>query len=105
MLHLGPPVGNGYHPYVRHRPGCHIEAGILRKTNEHGNDEAGAPIDGIMRIRHTGHGDVYDVESIYERAPSCPTDDVAHEGPAMVSSEAYRDGWSRIFGNKAVGQA
>lgn len=105
-MHLGPDLGNGFHPYVRHRPGCNVETGMLKAKPSHGNDEAIPPCDGIVRLKHSGPGPVFDVETLYER-PLPPTDDVAGKaGPAMVATPAYRDGWDRIFGAKAVvGQA
>ncbi len=105
VMNLGPEIGDGLRPYVRHRPNCVTEAGVIR-TRESGNDEAVPPCDGIVRLRHSGPGEVSDVETIYERPP--PLNDVAGSasGPAMVASDAFRDGWDRIFGGKqAVGQA
>ena len=39
-----------------------------------------------------GHAPFYRVETLAEAPVK------AHPGPANVSSEAYRDGWDRIFG-------
>jgi hypothetical protein len=104
VLQLGPDLGNGTHPFVRHRPGCDIEAGVL-KAHQPGNDEATPACDGMVRLHHSGHGQVYNVETLYERNPRGVAPE-AHDGPAMVATEAFRDGWDRIFGvNKTVGQA
>ena len=105
VMHLGPDIGNGYHPYVRHKSDHGMETGFIT-ARKPGNDEAAPPCDGIVRLSHTGPGPTFDVESLYER-PAPPTDVAgSHSGPAMVTTEAYRDGWDRIFGGKqAVGQA
>lgn len=106
VLELGPDLGDGHHPYVRHRPNCTLETGII-KAKQPGNDEAAPRCDGIVRLSHIGPGQVYTVETLYER--SRPPTDVAaaqHSGPAMVASDDYRNGWDRIFGSpKPIGQA
>lgn len=101
VLRLGPEIGNGYHPFVRHRQGCRVEAGVL-KTHKPGNDEAMPPCDGIVRLSKTDGPD-FDVETLYERGQESSAD---RSGPAKVVSNAYRSGWDSIFGSKStVGQA
>jgi len=105
VLHLGPELPGGFHPYVRHRPGCTVESGIIKARPDQGNDEAMPNCDGIIRLSSTGTPNTFDVESLYEKAAP-PTDVASRSGPAMVSTDAYRDGWDRIFGApKVVGQA
>lgn len=105
LMHLGPDIGNGLHPFVRHRPGCNMEAGFITPSKPSGNDEAAPRCDGIVRLTHSGPGPVFDVESLYER--EAPTDVAgSRDGPAMVATDAFRSGWDRIFGvNKTIGQA
>jgi len=103
VLHLGPELPGGFHPYIRHRPGCSVESGIIKARPDHGNDEAMPNCDGILRLSSTGAPNTFDVESLYERDAQVAS---AHSGPAKVSTDAYRDGWDRIFGApKVVGQA
>lgn len=99
VLHLGPDLGNGTHPFVRHRPDHSIEAGLARPFKD------GEPLnfcgDGAaVHLSHRGPGAVYDVEDLYT-----PEKSEAKSGPSMVNSSEFRDGWDRIFGKQAVGEA
>lgn len=99
VLNLGPDIGGGYRPYVRHRADCHMETGIAKTLS--GKDEALPSHGRIMNVSHSG-GSMYSVESEYDTAGN----EVSKSGPAMVSNDAYRSGWDRIFGTKpSVGQA
>ena len=101
FLHLGPDLGDGHHPYIRHREDCAIETGIAKTCKE------GEPVnlcDGVLRLTPRGPGPLYNVDQVYERTR---TDEASSErsGPAMVSNKAFRAGWDNIFGSKTVGQA
>jgi hypothetical protein len=100
FMKVGPDLGEGFRPYVRHKSDCSMETGWVKPHPD------GKPIgdaDGLIQLEGREDGDVFNVRTLYERVRG----DVAGDknGPAMVSSPAYRDGWDRIFGNKTVGQA
>lgn len=98
VMHLGPELGEGLRPYIRHRSDCAVETGFLKQAGT-GRDEA-SHCDGIVRLTSTEAPDTFEVETLYERSGA------GHTGPARVSSPAFREGWDRIFGGpKAVGQA
>jgi hypothetical protein len=103
VMKVGPDLGDGFRPYIRHKSDCSMETGWVKPHPD------GKPIgdaDGLIQLEGREGGDVFNVKTLYERPRHAG--DVAGDknGPAMVSSPAYRDGWDRIFGNKAtVGQA
>lgn len=90
---LGPPTGDGGIIAIHHREDHTSITGILRPL------EDGKSIDGdIVRLTPKENGIGFKQEVLYEN-PS-------KSGPAMVNNQDFRDGWSRIFGNKtAIGQA
>jgi hypothetical protein len=92
-LILGPDLGDGSRPCIRHLPDHSIQTGVARLMKE------GQPINGydeILTICYDQqHGD-FEVKSAY----TPPT--AAHKGPAMVTSNEYRTGYERIFGFKQV---
>ncbi len=96
VVHLGPELEDGGHPYVRHHPDGSVRGGVLRLAAE------GMPLyDGALQLRHRGPGPIFNVTNEYKREvaqPECP-------GPAKVATPAYRTGWDNIFGNRTVGQA
>jgi hypothetical protein len=84
----GPPDEDGNQQCLRHTNG-QIENGQLRPFDGFENAPDGAE---VLRIKSV--------------APSLGIITESYKpGPAMVSSDAYRDGWDNIFGRKEVGQA
>lgn len=60
----------------------------------------GEPIFGDMvRLDRKGDSNVYGVETLLEN-PMKPEPPRGGKRPPMVSSEAYREGWERVFGSK-----
>lgn len=91
---IGPPGPNGARRAIRHRSDHRIELGVFEKKNE------GEPISSdaqMLQLTPLGP-DVFEVENEYSMSEGL-------SGPAQVSTEAYREGWDRIFGAKTVGQA
>ena len=73
-----------------------IEAGVI------GPVQAGKSITGEL-VRLSPREDqplVYDVETQYDATIAAPPSDdlVQAAGPAQVATEAYRDGWDRLWG-------
>ncbi len=85
LVKLGPPGPNGARAAIRHTKDHQFELGVVAPT-------ALAPEGQAVHLTPRG-GDLYEVT------------EVTHSGPAQVSSDAYRNGWDRIFGSKTVGQA
>jgi len=58
----------------------------------------GQPLVADTEILHVSHRerDLYEITSSYK---------VGHTGPAMVSSNAFRNGWDQTFGSASIGQA
>jgi len=86
---LGPEV-DGMIPVVRHTGDHQTQTGIARRLKE------GQPLNGsrLIQVQRRPDG-LYDFK---ELSP--------HEGPVMVNSKAFRDGWEGIFGQRAaVGSA
>lgn len=103
LMKVGPDLGNGVRPYIRHKADCSMETGWVKP---HADGEPVGYADGLVQLEGRKGDDVFNVRTLYER-PRQPGDVAGDKnGPAMVSSPAYRDGWDRIFGSKAaVGQA
>jgi hypothetical protein len=71
-----------------------VSLGELRPIKE------GEPIYGdVVSLHRRGNSDVCTVETVIEH-PLKAKPREAH-GPAMVATEAYRDGWDRVFGGKS----
>lgn len=71
-----------------------IVLGEIRPVKE------GEPILGdVVRLDRKGDSNVFGVETILEN-PMKPEPQSGGRRPPMVSSEAYREGWERVFGNK-----
>lgn len=87
---VGPDLGDGHRPAVRVDPVGNVHVGTLcpaRPETEH-----------VMDLKQVD-GPLYEVVREAHAAPPA-------SGPPKVSSEAYRSGWARVFGNKqTVGQA
>lgn len=100
---LGPDLGGGSRPCVRHLPDHSIQTGIVRPL------EDGKPINGPGEILETRYdpkiGD-YEVRSVYILGrPSTQDAKPTSKGPPKVTSNEYRAGYDRIFGHQAVGEA
>ncbi len=91
LIELGPDLGEGVRPYVRHRSDHSIDTGFCHPV------EDGKPI-GVDTelVSHHGPGAVYEAKNLYgERT-----------GPAKVNSKSFKTGWENIFGAKTtVGEA
>lgn len=101
FMKVGPDLGDGFRPYVRHKSDCSMETGWVKP---HADGEPIGFADGLVQLEGREGSDVFNVRTLYERPRQA---DTAGEksGPAMVSSDAFRSGWDRIFGNKTIGQA
>lgn len=101
---LGPEIGDGSRPCVRHLPDHRVQTGFVRPLKD-GQSVNGC--DEILAVSYDSqHGD-YEVESVYDPGHS-PTgvSQATSKGPAKVTSNEYRTGYDRIFGSKqAVGEA
>lgn len=87
---LGPPTTDGAGVHVIRAREERIETGELRALRE------GKPITGeIVTLEpRKDNPRVCDVKESYR--PHTHT----HKGPANVSTDAYREGWDEVFGNK-----
>jgi hypothetical protein len=87
-LWMGPQLENGNRPFVSRSGTGEPKVGVV------GTQVEGA--DSVLELKHL-EGPFYEVQSETRLTAS---------GPAQVSSRAYRDGWSRLFGGKeTVGRA
>lgn len=92
QLALGPDLGGGLRPFIRHLPDHQLTVGLCSPIVE------GRPTSGdLVRIKESEHEGVFDVESLYE-----PNRRLEGSGPSNVNSKAYLSGWDRIFGGKTV---
>lgn len=93
VLFMGPDLKGDVRPFVRRKPGHGFEAGLMRPVKD------GEPIgNDAVFLEHKGPGPIYKVSEVFQ-APNQP----ARSKP---TTENYREGWDRIFENKApVGQA
>jgi hypothetical protein len=98
---LGPDLGDGARPCVRHLPDHSIQTGFVKPLVD------GQPINGfdeVFAARYDPqHGD-YEVKSLYSQ-PQTGVAQATHKGPAKVTSNEYRAGYDRIFGKQTVGEA
>ena len=78
---LGPDLGKGLRPAIRHTADHKIEAGIIREV-----------VDG-----ETLPKDAMFIERIEDNRYKCSPVLESHEGPTRATSPAYRSGWDRIF--------
>ncbi len=92
---LGPPTADGAGVHVLRARDEKIETGELRALQE------GRPIVGevVSLEPRKENPRVCDVRSSYA-PPSTAAAATAHKGPARVATQAYRDGWDEIFGQK-----
>lgn len=102
-LLLGPVVSdNGTRACIRHLPDHRVGVGFMRPLRD------GQPIHGgeVVSLKHVEENR-YAVTSLYGSPvphEDTPAADEA-QGPARVTTEAYREGWDRIFGPREIGQA
>ncbi len=74
---------------VLRKRGERVEAAVLSKA------EQGKPIHGnLVKLSPREEPHLYDVETLHE----APRTDRA--GPPQVATEAYREGWDRLFAKK-----
>ena len=92
---LGPPTADGGGVHVIRARDERIETGELRALQE------GRPIVGdIVTLKpREANPRVCDVTESYT-APSVRAAQLGHKGPAKVATNAYREGWDEIFGEK-----
>lgn len=95
---LGPELPSGDGRFVLRKRDGRIETGAIRKSEE------GKPIHGeLVRLspRDADEAGLYDVEVLYDGRPKTDT----ASGPPKVNSDAYREGWGRLFGKKSKSTA
>lgn len=86
------PTADGTGIHVLRKRGESIEAGVLRAAQE------GRPVVGeLIALRPRSGTPLFDVEVIHDARPRTKS------GPPMVASAAYREGWARIFEERARG--
>ncbi|MFO0551897.1 MAG: hypothetical protein U0271_26150 [Polyangiaceae bacterium] len=102
MLIVGGPSSDGNGVQVVRIQDDQVQAGELRAVRE------GQPIVGecVRLHQRPEHERLYDVEVLAKTAPSSPkvepkseAQGASRKGPAMVNSEAFRNGWEGIFGS------
>ena len=94
---LGPPTADGGGVHVLRARDEKIETGELRALQE------GRPITGevVTLEPRKENPRVCDVRSTFSPPSSKSSTSAApHKGPARVATQAYRDGWDEIFGDK-----
>lgn len=100
---LGPDLGGGSRPCVRHLPDHSIQTGVVRPL------EDGQPINGydeILATRYDPRVGDFEVKSVYNpKHHSTEAAQPTSKGPPKVTSNEYRAGYDRIFGRQAVGSA
>lgn len=95
-LQMGPDLGNGTRPFLRHTADHQLVGGILRPCPE------GKPLlPGAVRVtpKPGACPHIFNVEEVYPVVAS-------KSGPAKVNSKKYRENYDTIFGGKTpVGDA
>lgn len=104
MLIAGPEGPGGWVPCVRHRPDHTVTVGAVKPMRD------GDPmISGELIAIKEGEGPVHEVETLWagpNEAAAAEGISSSGNGPVMVNSKAYGDGWDRIFGSaQEVGKA
>lgn len=95
--YLGPASPDGGRVCVHHVKGDEYRAGVVYPLQD------GRPVSPDSELvqlteREGAAAGVYNFKSLGKVSE--------HAGPAMVSNDAYRDGWDKIFGKRStVGQA
>lgn len=83
-LIAGPKLPDGSRPFIR-RTDDGISCGMMRDAKD-GQPVNGCELVNLQRIE----GERFRVESIYGHKT----------GPTKVTSDMYRTGWDKVFGNK-----
>jgi hypothetical protein len=93
---LGPPTADGGGVHVLRARDEKIETGELRQLQE------GRPIVGevVTLEPRKENPRVCDVRNSFAPPSTATASVTPHKGPARVASQAYRDGWDEIFGQK-----
>lgn len=95
---VGEPKEGGAVDVVRLRED-RVEAGELRPIEE------GKPLYGeLVKLSPRGeHPRLFDVD-VLAAAPPRQSDaaERGHRGPALVNSEAFREGWESVFGSRSL---
>ena len=96
IVFLGPPTADGGGVHVIRARDERIETGELRALQE------GRPIVGdIVTLKpRDANPRVCDVTDSYSAPRGSRAPQVGHKGPAKVATNAYREGWDEIFGEK-----
>lgn len=89
VVTLGPMLSDGGRLGVRHTADHKIEVASVHKVEE------GANLAGHRVLFGRTTGNELIVEDEMDLTGASP----GHAGPARVTSDAYRDGWARIFGS------
>ncbi len=97
---LGPQVNDRTQACVRHTSSNEVRPGLIRTIQE---GEAISGAGDLVQLRDAGDG-TYDVTVVLGESGS-PSEGASHSGPAQVATDEYRDGWTRIFGGRVVGEA
>jgi hypothetical protein len=91
-LVVGPEMGDGTRPFVRHTADHRLLGGFMRSAKD------GQACNGCEVVALTPlDGSRYKVETLYDGS--------AAKGPSKVSTREYRSGCERTFGRKGAGQA
>jgi hypothetical protein len=98
ILELGPELGNGMRVGVRHTADHQMQVGQVRPVRE------GENLVGGRYLLGKTDGQRMIVESELDLRGGCAATAGEQVGPAMVTSDEYREGWDRVFG-PAIGQA
>lgn len=89
IVWIGPKSADGRRPSIRRDLHGTVSVSAISDL------DSPSVADSVLELRHVA-GDRYEVMSEILLTAS---------GPAQVATDAYRDGWSRIFGKAEVGQA
>ena len=103
MVFVGPPSEDGEGYRVLRKREDALEVGELRAAKE------GKPIHGeVVKLKQREeHERLFDVETVLakpEKEQQQETPVRQKAGPAMVASDAYREGWDAIFAPRAKEQ-
>lgn len=94
---VGPHLGQGIVPIMRHRPDHTVEPAMARIVGPGETPTLPNP----LYLEHQ-HDNVFSVKPMSKGG----SDSAPSKGPAKVNSPAFKDNWDNIFGKKApVGQA
>ncbi|MFA5203040.1 MAG: hypothetical protein WC708_01430 [Lentisphaeria bacterium] len=95
LVVLGPSLPDGSTAAIRNDPNHGPQCGLLKRIGE-GESLLGKE---LVELKQVGSSPVFEMTRIYDGRTPDQKDHDSH-GPSMVNSQAYRDGWDSIFGNK-----